>query len=143
MNPIVTAGGLVLNDKGEIVVVRQSHKFIPWSLPKGKIEPGEDVLAAAIREIKEEAGITELELVKKLPVYERPLVGKDGKNSAEIKQFHYFIFKTTQTDLKPIDPANPEAIWISVDQLIDYLTHPKDKGFFTLMLDEIKLVNSV
>lgn len=140
MNPIQTAGGIVVNTEGKIAVVRQSNRFIPWSLPKGKVESNEDILAAAIREITEESGITQLELIKKLPVYERPLLGKDGKDSTEIKQFHYFIFKTNQRDLKPIDPTNPEAIWIPVDQLIAYLTHPKDKEFFSMILNEIKLV---
>ena len=43
------ATGVVVNKKGEVVVVNQNHNS--WSLPKGHIEKGEDPLAAAKREI--------------------------------------------------------------------------------------------
>jgi 8-oxo-dGTP pyrophosphatase MutT (NUDIX family) len=52
-----------------VVVVRQSPRarrflllraFRHWDFPKGSVEPGEDPLAAAIREVEEESGLTDL-----------------------------------------------------------------------------------
>jgi 8-oxo-dGTP pyrophosphatase MutT (NUDIX family) len=50
-----SAGGVVTNEEGEILVV--SQRGTSWSLPKGHIDPGEDALVAAKREIYEESGI--------------------------------------------------------------------------------------
>jgi hypothetical protein len=41
-----------------------------------------------------------------------------------------FLCITNQTDLRPIDPENPRAEWLSISEVADRLTHPKDKAFF-------------
>ncbi|PCI34672.1 MAG: NUDIX hydrolase [Flavobacteriaceae bacterium] len=57
------AGGLVYNDKDELLFI---HRFGKWDLPKGHIEKGEAKKKAAIREVEEECGISELKIEKKL-----------------------------------------------------------------------------
>ncbi len=56
-NNIDAAGGLVLNEKGEILVIKKRGK---WDLPKGKAEPGESPEQTALREVEEECGLTGL-----------------------------------------------------------------------------------
>jgi 8-oxo-dGTP pyrophosphatase MutT (NUDIX family) len=51
---IRSAGGVVVRD-GLIAVVHRPHRH-DWSLPKGKLEPGESDEAAAVREVLEETG---------------------------------------------------------------------------------------
>jgi 8-oxo-dGTP pyrophosphatase MutT (NUDIX family) len=51
---IRAAGGVVRRD-GLIAVVHRPHRE-DWSLPKGKLEAGEDDAAAAVREVLEETG---------------------------------------------------------------------------------------
>lgn len=53
------AGGLVENEKGEYLCIYSRSR---WSLPKGGVEWKEKVEVAAVREVKEESGITEVEL---------------------------------------------------------------------------------
>ncbi len=131
-----TAGGVVLNKEGLVLVVSQNGNS--WSLPKGHIDEGENKLQAAIREIYEESGISELELVKNLGSYERYRIGLDGgEDISELKQIYIFLFSTNQNVLKPIDPANPEAIWVKKENVADLLTHKKDKEFFLRIIDEI------
>lgn len=60
---IQAAGGLVRNEKGEWLFIFRNGK---WDLPKGKIEKGESIKAAAIREIQEECGVNELSIVREL-----------------------------------------------------------------------------
>ncbi|HEX6115926.1 MAG TPA: NUDIX domain-containing protein, partial [Solirubrobacterales bacterium] len=53
------AGGVVLRDGAEGLEVAVVHrpKHDDWSLPKGKLEPGESWVDAALREVAEETGL--------------------------------------------------------------------------------------
>lgn len=124
-----SAGGIVINKRGLVLVVSQHGTS--WSLPKGHIERDEDRLAAARREIHEEAGITQLELVEEMGSYERyRLSATGGEDPSELKTIHMFLFKTEQEALSPIDPENPEALWIERKKVARLLTHPKDREFY-------------
>ena len=113
-----------MNTEGKILVVDQ--RGMSWSLPKGHVDADENLLEAAKREIYEETGITDLTLVEKLGSFKRP----GGNDPDEFKTITIFLFTTKQTDLKPIDPHNPEARWVEQDKVSDILTHPEDKKFF-------------
>lgn len=131
-----SAGGVVLNGRGEVLVVNQNRDS--WSLPKGHLDPGETALQAAQREVAEESGITELRLIRELGTYERPKIARDGGDDlSEIKILTFFLFETSQTELKPTDPHNPEARWVSKKDVEPLLTHPKDREFFRKILKEL------
>jgi 8-oxo-dGTP diphosphatase len=55
---VQAAGGVLWRRTGDRVEVAIVHrpKYDDWSLPKGKLDPGEPVLAGALREIREETG---------------------------------------------------------------------------------------
>lgn len=58
--PIVAAGGgLVRNNKGEVLFIFRNGK---WDLPKGKLDKGETIEEAAVREVEEETGVGGLEI---------------------------------------------------------------------------------
>ncbi len=61
---IEAAGGVVENPKSDILFIYRNEV---WDLPKGKIEKGEKIAVAAIREVEEECGIEALKIEKKLP----------------------------------------------------------------------------
>ena len=132
-----SGGGVVLNDKGEVLVV--SQRGTAWSLPKGHIEAGEDAIAAAKRETLEESGLSDLEFVKPLGEYQRFRIGKggQGEDKSEIKTIVMFLFKSKSVNLKPIDPENPEARWVAKAEVAKLLTHPKDKEFFLSIIGQI------
>src|SRR5919202_5512715 len=50
------AGGLVVRDDGRIAVIHRP-RYDDWSLPKGKLDPGESFEDAARREVEEETGV--------------------------------------------------------------------------------------
>ena len=131
-----SSGGVVLNPEGRVLVVNQNGTS--WSLPKGHVEEGEGLLEAARREIYEESGIRQLELVKGLGSYSRYRIGPEGgEDESELKTIHMFLFTTTETALSPVDPDNPEALWAERERVAGLLTHPKDGEFFRSVFDII------
>ena len=62
-NYIRAGGGLVINPFGKVLLIfRRGH----WDLPKGKQDPGETLAQTAVREVREETGLTDLRIVEKL-----------------------------------------------------------------------------
>src|SRR5690554_4847252 len=61
---IEAAGGVVFNNSGKLLWIYRLDK---WDLPKGKIESGESIEQAAVREVEEECGISNLEIIKQIP----------------------------------------------------------------------------
>ena len=124
-----SAGGVVANSEGKVLMVSQHGTS--WSLPKGHIDSGEEALDAARREIYEETGIRDLELIRELGTYERHKIGVDGGDDrSELKAITMFLFRTKEKSLRPVDPDNPEARWVEKGRVALLLTHEKDKEFF-------------
>lgn len=136
MKKTFSGGGVVVNKGGDVLVV--SQKGTSWSLPKGKLEPGEDALAAAKREIFEETGVSEVKLIKELATYQRFKIGKDGgEDKSEFKTITMFLFHTPQMDLAPQDGDNPEARWVKPQEVAGLLTHPQDVKFYQGIFHEL------
>ena len=57
-----------------ILLVRQAYGERYWSLPGGKMEPGESIDQAAIREVKEETGL-EVRITRVVGLYSKPAEG--------------------------------------------------------------------
>jgi 8-oxo-dGTP pyrophosphatase MutT (NUDIX family) len=66
-----SAGGVVFNERGEIAIVLQRGRDerLRWTLPKGRIDAGEDAPTAALREVYEETGLR-ARIVRPLLVHE-------------------------------------------------------------------------
>lgn len=60
---IKAGGGLVLNEKDEILLIFRKGK---WDLPKGKLDKGERIEDCAVREIEEETGLKNVKLIAPL-----------------------------------------------------------------------------
>ena len=133
-----SAGGVVLNPHGQVLVVSQRGRS--WSLPKGHLEKGEEPLEAAKREIYEETGVSQLTLIQELGSYHRYKLSKNGMDDPkELKTITLYLFATQQMELKPIDPKHPEAIWTHPESVIKLLSHPKDKEFFASIQEFLDL----
>ena len=104
---IEAAGGLVRNVAGEgLFIFRRGH----WDLPKGKIDKGETVEAAAIREVQEETGIENVILGVPLPTTYHTY--RNRKNKRVLKRTYWFEMTTTDTELVPQTEEDiKEARW--------------------------------
>jgi 8-oxo-dGTP pyrophosphatase MutT (NUDIX family) len=128
-----SAGGVVLSLRGEIAVVSQKGRS--WSLPKGHVDPGEELFAAALREVREETGLRRLEKLADLPPYERSPLGKPHK----VKRLVFWLFRTDETELRPEDPDNPIALWLPPREAVRRVTHPADSAFLAGVVAEFRL----
>lgn len=128
MEEKVSAGGIIRNPHGEIALVKNGDAF--WGFPKGHVDPGEDMLTAALREITEETGLVAVKLIKDLGSYRR----MGGRDMAEAKLIHMYLFMTDEKVLAPIDPHNPEARWVARSDVGATLTNAKDREFFESVL---------
>ncbi|AVT41451.1 bifunctional NUDIX hydrolase/histidine phosphatase family protein [Plantactinospora sp. BB1] len=73
VTPVRAAGGVVWRhcDDGVRVCVVHRPRYDDWSLPKGKLDPGEHPLTAAVREVAEEADVHGVPEVRLPPVHYR------------------------------------------------------------------------
>lgn len=131
---IEVAGGVVWNRKLGIAVVNQNHNS--WSLPKGHVEAGEDLISAAEREIEEETGIPveALIFVGKIAEYSRARIKRSDSDTEELRHITLFLFTTAHDELCPQDPDNPEAKWAEPDAVPELLSHPVDKEQFRSLI---------
>lgn len=135
MKHTTSAGGVVIGPGRRVLVVNQRGNS--WSLPKGHVDPGEDLVDAARRETWEESGVADLVYVKPLGSYSRPRIGLHGGDDlSEMKHIHMFLFTSVQEALRPVDAHNPEARWAPPDAVAALLTHPADRAFFEAVIDD-------
>ncbi|HJT61564.1 MAG TPA: NUDIX domain-containing protein [Burkholderiales bacterium] len=118
--PNRAAGAVVFrrSDRGIRLLVLRAYKN--WDFPKGLIEPGEDALAAARREVLEETGLAELDYP----------FGDEFKETLPYSGNKVARYYLAQTDAEKIElPVSPELgrpehheyRWISFDEAEDLL----------------------
>lgn len=104
---IDAAGGLVTDPEGRLLVFfRRGY----WDLPKGKIDPGESPEAAALREVREETGLSELTLG---PFVAHTWHTYREKGERILKCTWWYRMQAIQTDTVPQTEEDIEEIrWV-------------------------------
>lgn len=119
---VKAAGGLVENEKGELLLIFRLDK---WDLPKGKLDKGETLEECAVREIQEETGIQKVQLRKKITVTYHTY---DEYGKHILKESHWYKMKASSKEkIIPQTEENiAEIIWVKKDKLDKYLlnTYP-------------------
>lgn len=114
---IDAAGGLVFNTLGEVLLINRWGK---WDLPKGKVEKGEPIDQAALREVEEECGISNLALhnliTKTYHTYPH-------KGKVVLKTTYWYLMRYSGSEVPTPQTSEDitQAIWVSPFDLDDYL----------------------
>ncbi len=110
-------GVMLLNDAGKVFVGQRLDTTLEaWQMPQGGIDPGEEPLATAIRELGEETGIRpeHVELIAEAPgefVYDIPteMIGRIWKGRYRGQTQRWFLFRFTGSDADvQIETEHPE-----------------------------------
>ena len=125
---IEAAGGIVFNEKKEVLVIFR-RDF--WDLPKGKIDKGESPEEAAVREVQEETGLKNVTLGKHiLDTYHT----YELKGKRILKKTYWYEMKTTDTQLIPQQEEDIEqAEWVVLSDFLN--SKPVIYGSILIVLD--------
>ena len=114
---VFAAGGLVMRD-GKVALVHRP-KYDDWSLPKGKLDPGERFEDAALREVEEETGLR-CELGRELPSTEY----RDSKGRAKLVR--YWEMKPVDGEFTPSGEVD-EMRWLEPPEAEELLSYEHDR----------------
>ena len=119
---IIAAGGVVVNEKNEVLLIERKGK---WDLPKGKADKGETHEQTALREVKEETGLQNISIIKSLETTYHTYIQDEEKI---LKVSYWFEMKGDSLD--NLTPQTNEQItqakWVGRVDLKNYIcaTYP-------------------
>ena len=117
MKPVQAAGGVVLRD-GLVALVHRP-RYDDWSLPKGKLDPGESFEEAALREVEEETGLR-CRLVRELPTVRYDVRGR-------LKEVRYWAMEVDdEIPFVPNDEVD-QVRWVGQQEALALLSYDRDR----------------
>lgn len=133
-NTLDAAGGLVINNKNELLMI---HRFGKWDFPKGHVEKNESISQAAIREVSEETAAKNLTITQKLSCTFHMY---DNHSKMLIKRTHWYLMETNENNvLKPqLEENILAAVWVPFFTLDEYIdkTYPAYKDLIQDVLEQ-------
>ncbi|WPO81725.1 NUDIX domain-containing protein [Chryseobacterium sp. JJR-5R] len=113
---IEAAGGVVNNPDGETLFIKRLGK---WDLPKGKMEKGESREESAVREIEEETGLRDVELVRFINTTFHIYVERNGDKVLKCTHWFEMNFSGEDTSKPQTEEGITEVAWKNTAQIED------------------------
>ena len=126
----MSAGGVVFRRRGSLVEVAliSVGEERRWQLPKGIVDAGETAEAAALREVREETGLS-AEIVAPLEAVEYWYFSK-GAATRRVryhKLVHFFLMRYESGDVADHDAEVNEARWVEIGEAARSLTFKSER----------------
>ena len=144
-------GIIVLNKENKIFVAKRiDNPKNFWQMPQGGVDEGEDFLTAAHRELNEETGIKNIELIREIEgttTYELPnhLLGIIWKGKYRGQKQKWFLMRFTGDEKEiNINTKNPEFLdwkWIEIEKITDVVVDFKLHVYKELKEKIKKIIN--
>src|SRR3954470_1240997 len=122
--PIMAAGAVVVRKGREVLLVHRP-KYNDWSFPKGKLDPGEHVTAAAAREGAEETGL-QIRLGPPLPSQQYEI----ANGQLRTKIVHYWVgWVLGDDDVSKYQPNDESdgVPWVPLDEEVRRLDYRRER----------------
>ena len=136
-------GAIVLNNKNRVFVgKRKDNPVDKWQMPQGGVNAGEKLIDAMKRELEEETGIKNIEILKEIDgwsEYELPkyLLGKVWKGKYRGQKQKWFIVRflgnDDEIDLEVSKPEFIEWRWLELEKLPGVIVEFKKKVYEELL----------
>jgi 8-oxo-dGTP pyrophosphatase MutT (NUDIX family) len=133
-----SAGGVVINDIDEVVVIVPTRRAADGSkvlaLPKGHPDGHESSAEAALREVREEAGV-EAEMISSLGEV-RYWYQRGGRRIAKVVEF--FLLRYVSGDVRDHDHEVEHARWIPAAEAIRTLSYAGERDMVRKALEHLE-----
>ena len=139
----ISAGGVTFRRQGDqidiaLISVGENQR---WQLPKGLIQPDESPEVAAVREVREEAGI-ETEVVELLDKIEYWYVSQQhGQRVRFHKYVYFYLLRYQMGDVGDHDWEVNEARWVEIEKAQAMLAFENEKKMVHRAQELIEVAN--
>lgn len=133
MNKVISAGGIVVRNNPKKILLTIFKHIQGLGFAKGHVEDDETYEQTAIREVTEETGIVDIEIIKKLGVIQRQATERDG--TPVLKDIHMYLMKSMNYQFN--NNAEEKFGWFEVDDAISKMAVKEDRLFLKNIKDEI------
>ena len=125
----ISAGGVAFRWNGsepEVAIVQVKPK-LRWQLPKGIVDEGESPQEAAVREVREEAGVSTdlVRLIETIEYWYRSV--KYGKPVRFHKFVHFYLLQYKSGDVADHDHEVEEARWVGFEEALELLDFKSER----------------
>jgi 8-oxo-(d)GTP phosphatase len=129
--PELAAGAILLQqDRSDLLLLHYKDED-RWCFPKGHVDPGESLAAAAVREVAEETGLTSITLAGELgEVSYRFYDPQKGHNVH--KTTVYFLARTPERSARP-EPMFDRYDWVSVSEALQRVPYETDRRMLEVL----------
>jgi len=114
-----------------------------WEFPKGKVEPGEGPVEAAVREAREESGLSDLHVIEGFMHTIRYTYRDRWRRPPEAvtvdKTVVFYLAETHETTLRP-SPEHRSARWMTTDEVLQALGYENLRDLFRQAVDYLQRI---
>lgn len=129
--PVRAAGGVVCRagpaGLPEVAIIHRPDRD-DWSLPKGKLEPGEEPVEAALREVEEETGMR-CDLLE--PVGQTSYVDRKGRDKVVL----YWLMRPVSGTFEPNDEVDVLR-WLTPEEALGVMSYEQDRALLSRVVGE-------
>lgn len=136
----ISSGGVVFKRMPSgvqicLIARRRFHELV-WCLPKGHVEPNESFEEAALREVKEETGISARILIPLGPIKYSFFDLEERKRI--LKTVHFFLMQYSKGKLTDHDDEVECAKWFSLGEVLPKAEYPSERKILRSAIRKLK-----